>query len=47
MCCWVASSNVCARRFYELQGAVMTEVREFPVGATMVHEARYCVALEV
>ncbi|HEX5165436.1 MAG TPA: GNAT family N-acetyltransferase [Thermomicrobiales bacterium] len=45
MCCWVMSGNVGARRFYERQGAIMTEEREFPVGATMVREARYCAAI--
>ena len=45
MCCWVLASNVRARRFYERQGAIMTEEREFAVGATMIPEARYCVML--
>jgi GNAT superfamily N-acetyltransferase len=45
MCWWVASGNIRARRFYERRGAFMTEEREFPIGATMVPEARYCVAI--
>lgn len=45
MCCWVLISNTRARRFYERQGAFMTEEREFAVGGTMIREARYCVAL--
>ena len=46
MCCWVLSSNVPARRFYERRGAFLSEEREFAVGATMVREARYCVAID-
>jgi ribosomal protein S18 acetylase RimI-like enzyme len=42
MCCWVLASNDRARRFYERQGAFFSEEREFPVGATMIREARYC-----
>ncbi|MDQ3549666.1 MAG: GNAT family N-acetyltransferase [Chloroflexota bacterium] len=45
MCCWVLASNVRARRFYERQGAILAEAREFAVGATMIREARYCVML--
>lgn len=45
MCCWVLASNVRARRFYERRGAILTEHREFAVGATTIHEARYCIAL--
>ena len=46
MCCWVLSSNVRARRFYERQGAFLSEEREFAVGATMILEARYCIAID-
>ena len=45
MCCWVMASNARACRFYERQGAILTEEREFAVGATMIREARYCVAI--
>ena len=43
MCCWVLAENDRARRFYERQGAILTEEREFAIGATMIREARYCV----
>jgi hypothetical protein len=41
----VLVSNVRARRFYERQGAFLAEEREFPIGATMIREARYCLSL--
>lgn len=44
MCCWVLATNERARRFYERQGAILTEEREFQIGATAVPEARYCVS---
>jgi ribosomal protein S18 acetylase RimI-like enzyme len=47
MCCWVLSSNDRARRFYERRGAFLSEEREFTVGATMVREARYCIAIDL
>jgi hypothetical protein len=46
MCCWVLASNDRARRFYERQGAFLSEEREFAIGATMIREARYCLAIE-
>jgi ribosomal protein S18 acetylase RimI-like enzyme len=46
MCCWVLSSNDRARRFYERRSAFLSEEREFAIGATMIREARYCVALD-
>jgi ribosomal protein S18 acetylase RimI-like enzyme len=46
MCCWVLVTNRQARRFYERQGAILTEEREYPIGATMIREARYCVGQE-
>lgn len=46
MCCWVLSSNNRARHFYELQGAFLSEEREFAVGATMILEVRYCIAID-
>jgi ribosomal protein S18 acetylase RimI-like enzyme len=45
LCCWVLASNARARRFYERQGAFLAEEREFPIGATMIREARYCLSL--
>lgn len=45
MCCWVLSSNIHARRFYERQGAIMTDERDFVVGASKIREARYCVGI--
>lgn len=45
MCCWVLESNSRARRFYERQGAIMTEEREVAIGATGIKEAHYCVAI--
>lgn len=45
MCCWVLASNDRARKFYERQGAFLSEEREFAVGATMIREARYCLAI--
>ncbi len=45
MCCWVLSSNANARRFYERQGAFMTDERDFVVGASPIREARYCVRI--
>lgn len=42
MCCWVLVSNTRARRFYERQGAMMTEERTFVVGSSPVREVRYC-----
>jgi ribosomal protein S18 acetylase RimI-like enzyme len=45
MCCWVLASNIRARRFYERQGAFVAEEREFPIGATVVRETRYCLPL--
>ena len=45
MCWWVLAANARARRFYERQGSILTEEREFQVGGTTIREARYCVAI--
>ena len=45
MCCWVLASNDRARRFYERQGAFLSEERSFVIGATTIREARYCIAI--
>jgi ribosomal protein S18 acetylase RimI-like enzyme len=42
---WVLESNTVARRFYERQGAVQVEQREFPVGNAGVSEVRYEIML--
>ncbi|MGH2561349.1 MAG: GNAT family N-acetyltransferase [Thermomicrobiales bacterium] len=38
---WVLTANEAARRFYERQGAVAGEAREWPVGAGVIHETAY------
>jgi len=38
---WVLESNTVARRFYERQGAVLVEQRDFPIGDVRVSEVRY------
>jgi ribosomal protein S18 acetylase RimI-like enzyme len=43
---WVLASNEPAHRFYERQGAVAQEEREFPVGGGMVLETRYVLWLD-
>lgn len=45
MCCWVLAANAVARRFYERQGAILTEERDFTVDASLVRESRYCVQI--
>ncbi|MGH2534391.1 MAG: GNAT family N-acetyltransferase [Thermomicrobiales bacterium] len=38
---WVLTANDTARRFYERQGAVAGETREWPVGGGAIHETAY------
>jgi ribosomal protein S18 acetylase RimI-like enzyme len=42
---WVLTANEPARRFYERQGALAGDEREWPVGASTIHETAYHLSL--